>query len=141
MSGAARGAHRTPEGSRRTRQRSAVAEVLGRADGFRTAQELHDDLRRSGERVGLTTLYRNLQKLADTGEVDVLQNPEGEAMYRRCASESHHHHLTCRSCKRSVEVSSAEVERWAADAARAHGFTAATHTLEVFGLCSACSGA
>ena len=127
-------------GSKATRQRAAIARSLERSEAFRTAQELHDDLRRQGARVGLTTVYRTLQALADAGQLDVLRNSEGEAIYRRCASGSHHHHLVCRSCGTSVEIGSEEVEHWATQTARRHGFTAATHLAEVYGLCSSCSG-
>ena len=121
-----------------TRQRGAIRSALDRSDGFRSAQELHDDLRRAGERVGLTTVYRHLQALAVSGEVDVLRTDDGEAVYRRCATDDHHHHLVCRDCGRTVEVDGPEVESWAAAVARRHGFTAVSHTVEVFGVCRPC---
>lgn len=124
---------------RSTRQRTAVARALRTARGFRTAQELHDDLRAKSERVGLTTVYRALQTLADVGEVDVLRNADGETMYRLCDSDEHHHHLVCRSCGTSVEVAGDEVEHWVKRTARRHRFTAVTHTAELYGLCGACS--
>ena len=124
---------------RNTRQRAALEEALRSAGGFRTAQELHDELRRHGSRIGLTTVYRNLQALSDLGNVDVLRNADGEAIYRLCATDAHHHHLVCRSCGTSVEIASDEVERWADRTARAHGFTAVTHTAELYGMCSACN--
>lgn len=124
---------------RNTRQRVALEEALRSADGFRTAQELHDELRRHGSRIGLTTVYRNLQALSDTDSVDVLRNAEGEVIYRLCATDAHHHHLVCRSCGASIEIASDEVEQWADRTARAHGFTAVTHTAELYGMCTACS--
>lgn len=122
---------------RSTRQRVAVAEALGAAEAFRSAQEIHEVLRASGERVGLTTVYRTLQAMAGAGEVDVLRS-DGEAMYRRCRSDGHHHHLVCRSCGTTVELAAADVEQWTASVARRHGFTDVSHTVEVFGVCRAC---
>lgn len=121
-----------------TRQRSAITDALARAEGFRSAQELYADLRAMGERVGLTTVYRTLQTMADAGDVDVLRTDAGEAVYRRCGDE-HHHHLVCRSCGRTVEVTGPTVERWAEQVARTHGFRDVSHTLEVFGTCAACA--
>ena len=121
-----------------TRQRTAVRSALERAEGFRSAQDLHDALRRDGESVGLTTVYRHLQALAEAGEVDVLRTDDGESVYRRCVSDDHHHHLVCRTCGRTVEVDGPEVEAWAAAVARRHGFTAVSHTVEVFGVCKPC---
>ena len=79
-------------GVRTTKQRSAVAEMLDASEDFRSAQELHELMRARGQRVGLATVYRTLQALAAAGEVDVILRDDGEAMYRRCSSE-HHHHL------------------------------------------------
>jgi len=124
-------------GGRPTRQRRAVAACLGSFDDFRSAQDIHDLLRRNGQTVGLSTVYRTLQALADSGEVDVLRTEDGEAIYRRC-STSHHHHLVCRVCGRTVEVEGPTVERWADTVAGEHGFTDVSHTLEIFGTCPDC---
>lgn len=121
-----------------TRQRAAVDDVLSRVDGFRSAQELHELLRREGTAVGLTTVYRHVQALADAGEVDVLRQGDGEAFYRRCPTDLHHHHLVCRRCGRSVEVEGPAVERWAGRVAQQHGFVDVEHTVEVFGTCPEC---
>ena len=124
---------------RTTRQRSALQAVLEEPAGFRSAQELHARLRERGEPVGLATVYRGLQALVDAGEVDVLRGGDGEAAYRRC-SPQHHHHLLCRSCGLTVEVADPPVERWAAKIAAEHGFRDVQHSLEVFGTCAACAG-
>jgi Fur family ferric uptake transcriptional regulator len=125
---------------RATRQAAAVRDALAGREGFTSAQDLHGELRRRGVGVGLTTVYRHLQALADGGAVDVLRTPEGESGYRLCGTGAHHHHLVCRSCGRTVEVEAREVERWATKVARAEGFTDIEHTVEVFGTCGDCSG-
>ena len=127
-----------PAGRRLTRQRAAVAAALADRAEFRSAQELHEQLRSRGEAVGLTTVYRTLQALADEGAVDVLRTADGESVYRRCTA-SHHHHLVCRACGRTVEVEGPQVERWADQVAQAHGFTAVSHTVEIFGNCPDCT--
>ena len=123
---------------RPTKQRAAVSAVLDELEEFRSAQDLHALLRQRGQNVGLTTVYRTLQALADAGEVDVLRADDGEAVYRRCSS-GHHHHLVCRHCGRTVEVEGPAVERWADRVASEHGFVAVSHTIEVFGTCAACA--
>ena len=122
---------------RPTRQRRAVAAAMESVEDFRSAQEVHEALRRSGETVGLSTVYRTLQSMADAGELDVLRSENGEAVYRRC-STSHHHHLVCRTCGATVEVEGPAVERWTRSVAEAHGFRDVSHTLEVFGTCPDC---
>ncbi|HEY5553845.1 MAG TPA: transcriptional repressor, partial [Cellulomonas sp.] len=67
-----------------TRQRTAVAEALIALDDFRSAQQLHEYLRAHGDSIGLATVYRTLQSLAEAHQVDVIRTGEGESLYRRC---------------------------------------------------------
>lgn len=131
---------------RNTRQAAAIEQVLRDADGFRTAQEIFDEVRRRGNAGSLTTVYRHVNLLADLGRADVVHHGDGESRYRLCGeprvagasagdADAHHHHVVCRECGRSVEVSGAEVEGWAERVAAAAGYTDVTHTLEVFGRC------
>ncbi|MBB6121566.1 Fur family transcriptional regulator [Nocardiopsis algeriensis] len=120
-------------------RREAVREALSASPEFRSAQELYAALRAGGSKIGLTTVYRALQALSDSGEVDVLRTDDGEAVYRACDTESHHHHLVCRVCSTAVEIEGPTVERWAAEMGDKHGFTGVTHTVEVFGTCARCS--
>lgn len=123
---------------RNTWQRAAVKELLEGAEDFRTAQEVHADLQEGGSKVGLATVYRALQSMADAEEVDRVRTPEGELAYRAC-TPGHHHHLVCRACGFSIEVGAELVERWASEVAAKHGFTDAGHEVEIFGLCPTCS--
>ena len=125
---------------RNTWQREAVREALGTTEGFVSAQTLHAHLREAGSSVGLATVYRALADLAVEGDADALQQ-EGESLYRACTPGSHHHHLICRSCGRTVEISADPVEQWAKDVAAANGFTQPEHVVDVFGYCADCSNA
>lgn len=132
--------HRRPAtiGVRATKQRSAISALLDDIEEFRSAQELHDELRKRGEGIGLTTVYRTLQTLADAGTVDVLRTDNGESVYRRCSS-GHHHHLVCRTCGYTVEVEGVAVEQWSQSIAEANGFSDVSHTIEIFGNCRDCA--
>ena len=125
-------------GVRATRQRAAIFALLENLEEFRSAQDLHDELRKRGEGIGLTTVYRTLQSMATSGLVDTLRTDTGESVYRRC-SEHHHHHLVCRACGSTVEVQGRQVEAWAAEVARTHGFSDVSHTIEIFGICEVCT--
>jgi len=123
---------------RPTRQRAAVEAVLAGIDDFLSAQDLHARLRTQGQSVGLATVYRTLQAMATDGDVDMMRTGDGEAVYRRCSSGYHHHHLVCRSCGRTVEVEEPAVERWADKIGAENDFRDVVHTLEIFGTCSDC---
>lgn len=123
---------------RRTRQREAVQDLLSTTNEFRTAQELHAELRERGESVGLTTVYRNLTALAEAEEVDVLRTPNGELAYRRC-SVGHHHHLVCRQCSHAIEITAPALEKLLDTIAAEYSFSNISHDLELFGTCSDCA--
>ena len=133
-----------PAKQRATRQGEAVRDALNAAGGFRSAQDVYAALRATGEAVGLSTVYRHLQSLVDTGVVDVIHTPEGEATYRYCgdsggAVRGHHHHLVCRRCGRTEEVEGRVVERWAGEVAERHGYLDVDLTVELFGSCATCA--
>jgi Fur family ferric uptake transcriptional regulator len=124
---------------RGTRQGSAVESALAGSIGFRTAQELHARLREQGARIGLTTVYRHLQRLADAGVVDTVRTRSGELAYRRCAERGHHHHLVCQRCGRVVDIDADLVEDWLDRVATDAGFTDIEHTVELAGTCRDCA--
>ena len=125
--------------TRNTAQRQAIAQRLEELSSFVSAQQLHDDLAKSGSRIGLATVYRTLQVLLDEGEVDVLRT-DSELLYRSCDSTEHHHHLVCRICGRTVEVAGPQIEAWARQIAAEADFMDVEHTLELMGTCSTCAG-
>ena len=103
---------------RSTWQRSAIVDLLERSQVFLSAQQIHAEL----EEV-----------------VDTVRSDDGEALYRLCTNEGHHHHLVCRSCGKAVEIAGSLFENWVHDIAAANGFTKVEHVAEFFGLCNDCS--
>ncbi|MFC0861208.1 Fur family transcriptional regulator [Sphaerimonospora cavernae] len=126
--------------TRSPKSREAVHEILRQSPGFRSAQDVFAEMRADGAKIGLTTVYRALQALQDDGRVDVLLTADGESVYRACESAAHHHHLVCRRCGLTIEVANPDVEHWADAIGVEHGFSEITHTVEVFGTCSSCTG-
>lgn len=125
---------------RNTRQRAEIRAAVEALASFATAQEIHDRMRHDGSGVGLATVYRTLQAMAGSGELDAVRTPDGQVAYRTC-SPGHHHHLICRSCGRTVEVTLAPLERMVRSMAAEHGFAQIDHELEFFGTCAACAQA
>ena len=123
---------------RNTWQREAVREALGTTEGFVSAQSLHAHMREAGSSVGLATVYRALADLAAEGDADSLQQ-EGESLFRACTPGSHHHHLICRRCGTTVEITAEPVERWAREVAAQNGFADPHHVVDIFGYCADCS--
>lgn len=124
---------------RNTSQRAVIRQLLAGTDEFVSAQDLHAALRTSGSTVGLATVYRALQELATSGDLDVVRNETGEVLYRQCAQPAHHHHLVCRICGLTQEVDAPGVEQWARAVAEEYGYVELDHQVELFGVCAACA--
>lgn len=127
------------QGLRATSQRAIVlAEMMGRHDDT-TAQALHERLRPAHPSLGLATVYRTLNTLAEAGVLDAMQHGHGTC-YRWCAP-GHHHHLTCVRCHRIVEVRDCAVGEWAERVGAERGFSGVRHVVELTGVCPACHAA
>ncbi len=123
-------------GLRATRQRLTVLAALRERPDAVTAQDLHQELRQAGEPIGLTTVYRTLTALAESGLLDVFTR-DGEQAFRLCG-DGHHHHLVCETCNRIEEITAEEVERWVGQVAERRGYEVTGHRADIFGICADC---
>lgn len=126
-----------PTFPRATKQRGKLLAQIAAQNQFISAQELHTLMKEAGESVGLSTVYRTLTALADQGVVDVVQTEAGQALYRVCSRE-HHHHLLCKICGEATEIQANVVEQLTRELAALHGFTEVEHRLELLGICKKC---
>ena len=125
-------------GYRATPQRLSVLAALAARPTHVTAQDLHADLRASGERLGLATVYRTLELLAQCDLAARFPQPNNEVCYVYCSAR-HHHHLVCTGCGRVAEIPGCALQPVQQDIERAHDFTITGHTLTFFGTCASCS--
>lgn len=123
--------------TRSTKQKIAVESVLQKMEKFKSAQEIHELLSKSNEKVGLATVYRTLQSLSESGFVDVVLGVDGENLYRACSPE-HHHHLLCRKCGQTNEFSAPEIEKIAEKISKKYNFSQTDHVIEISGICKEC---
>jgi Fur family transcriptional regulator, ferric uptake regulator len=125
---------------RRTPKRQAVLEQLGRSDSFRTAQQLHTEIRNHHSiRMGLTTVYRILRNLAQENVAESQRGEDGEILYRLRTTTGHRHYLVCRRCGRAVGFTADEVEHICVRLASEHGYRDIAHHVDLYGTCPVCA--
>ena len=95
---------------RNTKQKELIHDALKASDEFISAQDLHRKLEDEDVKVGLATVYRQLNALAEAGEADTVRL-EGQQLFRLCGDDGHHHHLVCTNCGKTVEIESPS-ETW-----------------------------
>ena len=100
-------------GLRFSTPRAAVIELIGRQDCVLSAQEIAQQLRSEGGRVGVATVYRTLELLAALKLVQRFDVGGGSARYEAVMSggEHHHHHLVCDRCGRVTPFEDPGIER------------------------------
>lgn len=122
-----------------TRQRRAVIDAIAAAESGLTASELYDEARRQYPRIGLATIYRTLDLLADVGALRRIHSPD------RCetfapALGAHGHSVVCTQCGRVREFTGCDLRAVVAAATEETGYAIAGHILELSGVCRTCRG-
>ena len=128
----------TAAGHRLTRQRKAVLGALLRADSGVTAADVFEAARRGCPDLGLATVYRTLEMLA---EVDAVRRVHGDD---RCeafvlTTGRHGHTIVCSGCGRVGEFTACDMSPVLAAAARETGFAVDGHFLQLSGTCRECA--
>ena len=121
-----------------TKQRKSVEDCLGKFSTFLSIQEIHTDLVSSGQKIGLSTVYRIIGEMYSDKSVDMILSESNESLYRLC-SKAHHHHLVCNDCGTAVEVFDETIENWANQIAKANKFKLVDHQVELTGTCAKCA--
>lgn len=124
-------------GKRITPQRKLVLDILLQAGGHLDANEIYELGRRRDARLSLSTVYRTLCVLKETGVVRELHLDDEHHHYELDGQDGHSH-LVCLGCSRVIEVDSAAFAQAAAAAAQAHGFEIAGAQVELTGYCTNC---
>lgn len=127
------------KGYRMTSARKAIVEIFGGRCNPLSAQDVHEKLKKKGLATNVTTVYRELQFLADEKILHTVQFDDGVQRYEPSHEGHHHHHLVCVECKTVQEVA---VENDLQDTERAitkkNDFSILRHSLEFYGLCRKC---
>jgi Fur family transcriptional regulator, ferric uptake regulator len=127
-------------GYRRGGARKAVVELLGRQNCCLSAQDIFDELRKARRPVGIASVYRALDALAELRLVKRVDAGDGIARYEAAPADGdHHHHLVCRDCGKVEAFSDSRLERAIDRVAGGLGYSVEEHDVVLLGACSSCS--
>jgi Fur family ferric uptake transcriptional regulator len=119
--------------------RRAIVELLGRQHCCLTAQEIFDELRAAGRPVGIASVYRVLDALADLRLVKRIDVGAGTARFEPALpSGDHHHHLVCRDCGKVEAFADQRLERAIHSVAGGLGYAVDEHEVVLHGACADC---
>jgi Fur family ferric uptake transcriptional regulator len=127
-----------PEGGKRSSKRDLIVNVFLRQEGHLSADDLADLIRREDHRISRATVYRTLQWMVDAGIARKVDFGEGRFRFEHSYRHPRHFHLICKSCNRSSEFLSSDIEALIEEVASARNFSARQSVLQIYGTCEEC---
>jgi len=123
-----------------TSQRGLIFDIFWNIKDHVSPEELYNFVKQSDAQVGQATVYRTLRLLCESGIAREVNFDDGVARYEPAFGQSHHDHLICTECQRSIEAVDTKIEQLQEKLAKEHGFTLTGHELYLFGICPDCKG-
>ncbi len=127
-----------PTGGKRSSKREQIVNVFLRQEGHLSADDLVDLIRREDHRISRATVYRTLQWMVDAGIARKVDFGEGRFRFEHSYRQPRHFHLICKTCHRSFEFLSSDIEALVEEVAAARSFAAAQSVVQIYGTCEEC---
>lgn len=127
-----------PPGGKRSGKREQILNVFLRQEGHLSADDLFDLIRREDQRISRATVYRTLQWMVEAGIARKVDFGEGRFRFEHSYRHPRHYHLICKSCNRSSEFLSSDIEALVDEVAAARNFTASQSVVQIYGECEEC---
>ena len=123
-----------------TPQRKTILKVLlDNKEEHLSAEDIYQIVKPHYPEIGLATIYRTLELLAD---IDILQKmnfDDGKARYEFSNhDEHHHHHLICLKCSKVIEFNDDLLDVLEKTISEKKNFEVIDHKLKFYGYCSGC---
>lgn len=120
---------------RNTKQRNLVLDAVRSRKDHPSADEIYLDVRKEDGRISRGTVYRNLNILAESGEITHVKVPSADRYDLR---RDLHYHFFCTSCGAVSDVPIPYHEEYDRQAEEKTGFVIQRHRMVFEGLCSKC---
>ena len=121
---------------RLTTQRQVILEELNKVKTHPTANELYDMVRKRLPRIGLGTVYRNLELMAENGMI--LKIEVGGSQKRFDATTASHYHIRCSQCGKVEDIDVPVITDLVKEASATSSYHIIGHHIEFTGICSEC---
>ncbi len=122
-----------------TPKRLAILDILVAESVYLAPEEVWRKMRKRFKSIGLPTIYRNLEDLANGGVLIKIIHPDRKLYYYLCANADHHHHFICINCKKVEDLSYCGAEEIEKEVKKNLKGRVISHLMQVFGLCKDCS--
>jgi len=121
-----------------TPKRLAILDFLARTGTYVSPEEVRRNLQDHFGRIGLPTVYRNLDELATGGVISKIIHPNRQLYYYFCPNTDHHHHFICISCREVSDLDICALDGIEEEVKNQIRGKVISHILQVNGLCAGC---
>ncbi len=121
-----------------TRQQRAVLDCIAGFPAGCTAAELTEALHAAGQSVGMTTVYRHLERLAQRGQIHKIVTDEG-THFQYCSACGECFLLKCERCGAILHMDCSHLGELYAHILREHHFSINPRRTLFYGVCEACA--
>ena len=125
------------QGYKLTPQRRAVIRAIASGQDHLTPIEIYGKVHQDHPDIGLVTIYRTLELLAELKLICELHTGNSRPSYT-IGAEGHHHHLTCNHCGKVIDFTGYNLTELEQRLTLETGFKIDSHMLEFTGLCPDC---
>jgi Fur family ferric uptake transcriptional regulator len=122
---------------KKTSQRAFVWETLLEAKDHPSVEEVRERMREKGHRIGLSTIYRTLKILLESGMIRQAKM-QGTTRYEPLIKQPNHIHFVCNRCGKTDEFPSRRIERLIREETEKHDFQPVYSRYAIFGYCREC---
>lgn len=129
------------EGLRLTNQRQKIIDLFESTyeGGHLTAEEIHRQLAKQGEKISYSTIYRTLHVMVELGLIQEVELAEGRKYYELNAPfDNQHHHLICVQCGEVSEFEDDRINQVSQRETTDRGFALMNCQFTVYGICLKC---
>lgn len=121
-----------------TPKRLALLDILMNESSYLSPEEIWKKMKKQFERIGLPTIYRNLEKLSERNIISKVNHPNRQLYYYFCTNRSHHHHFVCLSCRNVEDINFCALDELQKEVKRKLNGKVISHILQVNGYCQNC---
>jgi Fur family ferric uptake transcriptional regulator len=119
-------------------RKEVLDEAFARHDHF-TADELADEMKMKGSKVGRATVFRTLDLMVKAGVVKKIRDEDTHAHYEHILGHAEHDHMICDRCGKFIEYLTPEIKQILEREARKVNFKVRTFRATIFGICEICA--
>ncbi|MDR2826322.1 MAG: transcriptional repressor [Deltaproteobacteria bacterium] len=124
-----------------TKQRHLIVKEFFQVDEHMSAEDLYQRVRIIDPSIGQATVYRTLNLLREAGLARELRFSNDITIFEPLADATHHDHLVCEACGKTIAVLDEIIEQLQDRLAEKHGFTLTSHRMYLYGICPECRSA